>query len=156
MIPVMYSVMTKMFSFIQQQAGRVGGRMDGRADQQAFIQMFQSIFSDMETVMITAPILTGLFVVLVAAAVTRRLHDRGMHGYWGLMPLPFMAFGLAAMPKIFATWPYNPNFTLFILLFLNNLFSFAALILLIVLLAQRSSARANRFGPEVTDWRYSP
>jgi uncharacterized membrane protein YhaH (DUF805 family) len=65
--------------------------------------------------------------------------------------LPFLAFSAITTPRLFSTWLTKPDFALFALVFLNNLFYFAAFILLIVLLAQRSTAGANRFGPEVLD-----
>jgi uncharacterized membrane protein YhaH (DUF805 family) len=156
MIPFIISVMTKTFLFVAQHPGKPGVPINP-ADQQAFSQMMQGIMTDTQSMLMTAtPILTALFVILIGAAVARRLHDRGMSGYWGLMPLPFTIIGLAAMPKTLETWPYHPNFGLFGLLMLNSLLHVALAILLIVLLAQRGAAGTNRFGPEVTDWRYSP
>jgi len=156
MIPFIISVMTKTFLFTLQHPGKPGVPINP-ADQNAFSQMMQGIMADTQSMLMTAtPILTALFVVLIGAAVARRLHDRDMSGYWGLMPLPFTIIGLVAMPKTLEAWPYHPNFGLFILLMLNSLLHLALAILLIVLLAQRSAAGANRFGPEVTDWRYSP
>lgn len=38
----------------------------------------------------------GLAILLYAAAVVRRLHDRGKSGAWGLLPLPFLLY-LAAL-----------------------------------------------------------
>ncbi|MGZ8998376.1 MAG: DUF805 domain-containing protein [Allosphingosinicella sp.] len=37
-------------------------------------------------------------VLLIAASVTRRLHDRNRRGYWGLIPLPFVAISIANLP----------------------------------------------------------
>ena len=109
--------------------------------------MMQGIFFEFTSViMITAPLLTGLFTVLVAASATRRLHDCNKSGYWGLIPLPFFGLGFALMPRLFATWPPTPDFTLFSWLFVINLLQLTALITLIVFLAQRGSAGANRYG----------
>ncbi|HYD37430.1 MAG TPA: DUF805 domain-containing protein [Allosphingosinicella sp.] len=89
-------------------------------------------------------------VALLAAAVARRLHDRDRRGWWGLLPVPFLAFGLALMPGIFAgfdprsgtldPWP-------FLALILNNLVYFGMLGVLIVLLAGPGTPGPNRFGP---------
>ena len=65
------------------------------------------------------------------------------------MPLPFLGFGFALMPRMFATWLQEPDFKLFGLLCLNNLFYFGALILLIVMLAQRSAVGPNRYGADM-------
>ncbi|HEV2186978.1 MAG TPA: DUF805 domain-containing protein [Stellaceae bacterium] len=156
MLPFIYSVMTKTFLFVLQHPGKPGVPVNP-ADQKAFGQVMQGIMADTQSMLMTAtPILTAVFVILIGAAVARRLHDRGMSGYWGLMPLPFTIIGLAAMPKTFEAWPYHPNLGLFGLLMLNSMLHLTLAILLIVLLAQRGAAGANRFGPEVTDWQYSP
>ena len=84
-------------------------------------------------------------VLLLAAAVVRRLHDCGRRGLWGALPLPFLASGLALMPRLFHM--ADPDFSLFALLFANNLVYIASLILLVVLLAGRGTAGANRYGP---------
>jgi uncharacterized membrane protein YhaH (DUF805 family) len=89
-------------------------------------------------------------VVLLAAAVARRLHDRNRRGYWGLLPLPFLAAGLALMPGIFeraAAGREIPDPRLFLALVLNNLVYLAALGFLIVLLAGPGTTGPNRFGP---------
>ena len=43
----------------------------------------------------------GLAILLYAAAVVRRLHDRGKSGAWGLMPLPFILYSSIMMPQMF-------------------------------------------------------
>ena len=83
-------------------------------------------------------------VCLLAAAVARRLHDRGKSGAWGLLPIPFLSFGLVMMPKIFNQSP--PDMTLFFTIFFNNMIYLAALIRLIILLAGQGTAAENRHG----------
>lgn len=89
----------------------------------------------------------GLAVLLYAAAVVRRLHDRGKSGFWGLMPLPFILYSSVMMPRMFASagTTDQPNTTLFYSIFFSNLFYIIALIALIVLLAGRSDPQENRF-----------
>ena len=84
-------------------------------------------------------------VALLAAAVTRRLHDSGKRGWWGLVPLPFLASGLLLMPQLIANG--EPDLGLFALLFANNLVYIASLIVLVVMLAARGNPHDNRFGP---------
>lgn len=94
----------------------------------------------------TALVLAG-GAVLLAAAVSRRLHDSGLRAYWGLLPLPFMAFGLVGMRLLLKNFsePAEPDMRLFLALFLNNLAYLAALVWLVCLLA-RAGGPANRFG----------
>jgi uncharacterized membrane protein YhaH (DUF805 family) len=93
----------------------------------------------------------ALAVLLLAAAVTRRLHDRGRRGWWGLPPVIFLVGGLTLFPRLFRSvlqGDTTPGATkLFGLLFANNLLYMASLVLLVVLLAGASQPNANRFGP---------
>lgn len=98
-----------------------------------------------------AGVVTGVGVVamvvvlLLAAAVTRRLHDSGLRGGWGLMPLPFLVFGLVAMGRTMGH-PGGPDMQLFLLVFANNLIYLVLLAVLVVLLARSSKPGPNRFG----------
>jgi len=156
-IPIMVNVFIKAFQFGMQHARTTGGAPMTAADQRAMDQMMQGVYADMGSILtVTTPICTTLFVILLAAAVARRLHDRGMSGYWGLMPLPLTAFSLFTMPQMFAAFAtHTVSGGWFAVLLINSLLYFGALILLIVLLAQRGLAGANRFGPAI-DWPYSP
>ncbi|MBO9726610.1 MAG: DUF805 domain-containing protein [Novosphingobium sp.] len=98
-----------------------------------------------------APFLTAmegvmaLLIVLTAAAVVRRLHDTGLSGAWGLLPLPFLFFGFARMPVLFADPAFDTR--LFGLLFLNNFCYLGALGVLVLLLARSGKTEENRYGP---------
>ena len=95
---------------------------------------------------------TGLVFVLaaalLAAAVTRRLHDRGRSGHWGLMPIPFIVISLFAMARLFAAFTNDPevDVRLFLVVFVSNLLYLATLGLLVVLLAGASTPGPNRYG----------
>jgi uncharacterized membrane protein YhaH (DUF805 family) len=86
-------------------------------------------------------------VILYAAAVTRRLHDTGRSGWWGMMPLPFIIFSLIAMPHAFASAAGGeaPGLALFLAVFFSNILYLASLIVLVVLLASKSTEGPNRF-----------
>lgn len=89
-------------------------------------------------------------VALLAAAVSRRLHDSGRSGLWGLMPLPFLTASLIGFPIMMSGFvsPAGPDFSLFGLLFVSNLAYMTTLVVLIVLLSLRSTVGPNRFGEE--------
>lgn len=91
-------------------------------------------------------------VLLYAAAVVRRLHDTGRSGWWGLLPLPFIAFSMIAMPQVFASGGggSGPDLRLFFAVFLSNMFYIVALVILVVLVAIRSTDGPNRFGDSST------
>jgi uncharacterized membrane protein YhaH (DUF805 family) len=88
-------------------------------------------------------------VSLLAAAVSRRLHDSGRRAFWGLMPVPFLLFGITAFPLVTTQMMASeePDLSLFFLLFLNNIAYLVALVSLIALLARQGTQGPNRFGP---------
>jgi uncharacterized membrane protein YhaH (DUF805 family) len=93
----------------------------------------------------------GLAILLFAAAVVRRLHDRGKSGFWGLMPLPFILYSSVQMPRMFvsAGAATHPDMTLLFSIFLSNLLYIITLIWLIVLLAGPSEPARNRYSSTV-------
>lgn len=88
-------------------------------------------------------------VVLLAAAVTRRLHDTGRSALLALAPLPFLATGLIFLPGLVERMTEAPeaNIIPFVLVSLNNLVSLVALVTLLFLLIGSSTEGPNRHGP---------
>ncbi|MDQ8029904.1 MAG: DUF805 domain-containing protein [Brevundimonas sp.] len=103
---------------------------------------------DMEPLFMVQGVMAILAISLLAAAVTRRLHDRNLPGWVGLAPVPFVLFGIAGFAMMFRDISGSgmPNFGLFGLLAINNLLYLVALISLIVLLALKGTPGANRYG----------
>jgi uncharacterized membrane protein YhaH (DUF805 family) len=90
----------------------------------------------------------AVVVVLLGAAVTRRLHDTGRSGAWGLTPLVFLTIGLVMMPRVFNGFvKAEPELGLFFALFFNNLLYLGSLLVLAIFLASVGTAGANRYGP---------
>ena len=97
--------------------------------------------------MLTCILMFGALVALLAAAVARRLHDTGRSAFWGLIPLPFVAFSSVMLLRLTANFDAGrPDFRLFLSAFVSNLLYFAAVVWLIVLLALPSAPGRNRFG----------
>jgi len=113
------------------------------------LQMARTAGDMFSNVLVANDIIVVVMVLLFAAAVARRLHDRGMSGWWGLMPVPFLAIALVAMPMLFGDFagPDVPDLGLFGLIFINNMLYNVVLVILIVLLAKRSDPAINRYGP---------
>jgi uncharacterized membrane protein YhaH (DUF805 family) len=91
------------------------------------------------------------FAGLIAASVTRRLHDRNRRGWWALVPFALLINGLVDMGILMShLGPGNgdPPFGLFIALFVNNLLYLVTLALLVVQLALSGTIGDNRFGPD--------
>ena len=103
------------------------------------------LFPDFTPLVFGMAVAIAIAVVLLAATVARRLHDRGLSGAWGLAPLPFLAVGLALLPKVFTAQDPSPG--LLLGLFFNNVLYMALLALLAVLLFKGSDPGPNRYGP---------
>jgi len=90
----------------------------------------------------------ALAVTLLGAAVSRRLHDRGLPGLIGLIPVVFLGAGMLGMQRMLAVFdPPEFDERLILLLFANNLAYLASLGGLIVLLILPGQPKANRYGP---------
>lgn len=121
------------------------GTSDGMAEVSA------PAFPDMGMFFVGIMILTAVAVLLYAAAVARRLHDRGLSGLWGLMPLPFLLFSMIMMRDFFGSFgSAHPNIDRFSQIFTSNLIYMLTLLALIVLLARRSDPQPNRYDAEPT------
>lgn len=102
------------------------------------------LFPDMSGFLRAMEFGIAVAVILLAAAVTRRLHDRDRSALWGLLPLPFLAFGFFALGKLFASNPFD--FRLFAALLANNMAYLASLLFLIIQLASGGTRGQNRYG----------
>lgn len=110
----------------------------------------QGAMPDMSAFFTAMEIWLAVVIGLLAAAVTRRLHDSNLRGWWGLLPVPFLVTGFVCMPIIFRQFneSADPDLRLFGLMFANNLAYMAALVGLILLLTRANTPGPNRFGPE--------
>lgn len=106
------------------------------------------LMPDMHGLMTGMGIVVLLFVLLTAAAVVRRLHDRGSSGLWGLPPVIFLAIDFALMPKVFVPAGNAPEPSAFLLLFGGNLLYLVSLGWLGFLLARDGTDGPNRYGPD--------
>jgi uncharacterized membrane protein YhaH (DUF805 family) len=104
-------------------------------------------FPDVGSFFIGIAVMTAVGVLLYAAAVARRLHDGGLSGFWGLMPLPFLVFGMVRMRSVFGSIGSGsePDMAGFQTIFINNFIYILTVIALIILLARRSDPASNRF-----------
>ena len=93
-----------------------------------------------------------LFVLLVAAAIVRRLHDRDKAGWWALLPVPFMIFGQVQGPRAAMSMMggHQADPALMLPAALNSLFYWIAFIALILMLVGEGTPRPNRFGAAPT------
>ena len=89
----------------------------------------------------------ALLVVFIAAAVNRRLHDRGMRGTWALVPLVLLISGFSLMSQLpLSASDPEPDLTLSLVVFANNAVYLACIVVLVLVLALPGQPGANRFG----------
>lgn len=89
-------------------------------------------------------------IALLAAAVSRRLHDSGRSALWGLLPVPFVLFGIGLFPVLMNSMMTGaePDLGLFLLLFGNNMLYLAALGTLVILLSLSTAPGVKRHGEQ--------
>jgi uncharacterized membrane protein YhaH (DUF805 family) len=108
------------------------------------------LMPDMSSLSSGVGLIALIVAALLAAAVARRLHDRRMRGVWGLLPLPFLGFGLIMMPRFFESvrTGHPPDMQLFMAIFFNNFIYILMLATLVVLLVGEGTRGPNRFGEQ--------
>lgn len=143
MTPIMTGTMARARAFAQahpdratitEGPGHVSIRIDGPAP---------GVFVDTETMALITAMVAGLVVLLLAAAVTRRLHDTGRNGWWGLPPVVFLALGLALMPIVARG---TPAMGPMLLLVATNLLYLLSIGVLAILLLLGGTSGDNRYG----------
>ena len=87
-------------------------------------------------------------IALFASAVCRRLHDTGRPGWLGLIPAVLFIASSIPMSRVFdrTALGSEPDTTYFIVVWLGTMAYNLMLIILIVLLCQRSQPAPNRYG----------
>lgn len=107
-----------------------------------------------------ATMVVGVVVLacLLAAAVSRRLHDRGLSGLWALIPFGLLVTMMAGFGLLIGSvWTQGPEddpaagmgFMFGMLgIMLGNMLYMASLVTLIVFLCLKGKTGPNRFGPE--------
>jgi len=149
MLPPMFKSMQAMQEFAAAHPDQVN-IVSGPGQYSASIEgNHPELTSDFTGMMVGVGIVCLLVVLLYAAAVARRLHDRGMSGFWGLIPVPFLVYSMIQMPRMFSTVGSGnePDMGIFFSIFISNMLYMIALI---VLLAWRSDPNPNRYDVDST------
>lgn len=148
MSAIMVPVMTGMTGLARQHPGQ--SRIEaGAGSYSVHIDGgVQGAGSIMAPAAIGAASIAAIVVLLLAASVTRRLHDLDKSGAWGLLPLPFLVTGLILFSWIFNSFEAGgPPDAVFFAGILNNFVYLAALVYLVVLLIRHGDPGLNRHGP---------
>lgn len=142
-VPVMMDMMTRIAAYAQ---AHPEGLPNGASGQPPVLP--PELMPDLGRMAIPSAMVGIAAILLLGAAVVRRLHDRGKPGWWGALPLPFRIVGLLIGPaaaKTMTTYPPTPS-PLVMLGSLNGLCSLVATIVLIVMLAGETLRGPNAPG----------
>jgi uncharacterized membrane protein YhaH (DUF805 family) len=151
MMLTMPVVMRGVFSSMQgvRAAAEQGGKVDSAALQ---VDMAQRMMADMQSIMPYTIGLGLLLMVLVSAAVVRRLHDRNWSGWWvlawnGVKIAGIVAgyLSMTAMAQGGVTIETMNSVKLPAMLI--GLASWAVFIIIIIQVVQQGDHAENRFGP---------
>ena len=119
------------------------------AAEPGFAQMTSELaFPGIEPLVLELACVALFTACLLAAAVTRRLHDRNHRGGWAGVPLAFLGAGLVLFmfeAKGLERDP-DPDPTLFFVILANNVVYFVTLALLVWQLVKSGTDGENRFG----------
>ena len=151
MVPLMLNTFRKMNQFVHEHPDQ-GTIVTGPGSYSVQVHGYHpELMPDLSGFMLAIQVSAAVSVLMLAAAVTRRLHDTDKSGLFGLLPLPFLTTGLTLFPAFFAQSMSGaePDTGGFMLLFANNMLYLGLLGLLAFLLARKSSSGDNRFGPPV-------
>ncbi|MDR2856846.1 MAG: DUF805 domain-containing protein [Novosphingobium sp.] len=107
------------------------------------------LMPDFASALTVIAVISLCFIVMVAAAAARRLHDSGIPGWVGLVPVVFLLSGFWLMRGVFGSMDTGaePDFDRFLLIFGNNLVYLICLGVLAYLLARKGTPGDNRYGP---------
>ena len=107
-----------------------------------------SLMPDWEMMIMPLLIIVPIFTLLLAAAVTRRLHDRGLSGWIGAIPAVLFMVAGYVMAQSFGQLGADgaPDVGAFFTVFFLNLAYNASLVILIIFLCLPTKPEANRFG----------
>lgn len=146
----MQALMVEMQAFATQHPDRVTTEVGPDGYSMSVSSGDPDLAPDISGAALGMSVVCGALIVLLAAAIVRRLHDTGRSGLWALPTATFLTISLIMMPRMTASFTGpEPDMRLFGLLFANNAAYVLSLGVLVILLILPSRDGANRFGPPV-------
>ena len=149
-ITIFISTFTKMRRFAEQHPDHATITQGPGSYSISIAGNHPELMPDFGALATVSALIAALFVLLVAAAVARRLHDTGRSGAWGLLPLPFLTVAMTVFPYLMADFgrdAQQASLRLFAVMFANNAIYLGTLAVLVTLLAKRGDFGDNRYGP---------
>lgn len=146
---IMMPEMMRMVQTIFQRAAERAA-MESEPTPEEIDALVRDMMPNFEFLVIGSMAVQVVTILLLAAAVVRRLHDRDRAGWWGLLPVPCTLAAILLAPvsvEGFRATTVAPPPILFAA-FLNSMAYWVLFIVLIVILAREGTRGPNRFGPE--------
>jgi uncharacterized membrane protein YhaH (DUF805 family) len=142
-LPVIVAAMQRTFLYLKQHPEGFPQPAPG-----APARLPPELMPDMGPVMVGMGVVGLLTLLLLAAAIVRRLHDRDRTGWWAMLPVPFQLAAFVTGPATYRAAIQGPAAPSGLALVgqLNTLAYWAAFITLLVMLVGESKRGANRFG----------
>ncbi|MEQ1498499.1 MAG: DUF805 domain-containing protein [Novosphingobium sp.] len=149
MIPAIVSTFTKLEKFAAGHPDQVTRTVSPNGYSVTVHGNHPELMPDFGGMLIGVGVISVIVIVLLAAAVARRLHDCNRTGAWGLPPAVLLLSGLAVMSQLFGQFddPSGPLMELFFGMFFTNMAYLGSLAVLVIMLAQPGTSGPNRFGP---------
>ncbi len=146
-IPVLTESMERMRAFAAEHPELATVQRTATSESISIRGRHPELMPDFGLMIVAIGALAVAAVLLLAAAVTRRLHDRGKSGLWGLAPLVLLVSGFAIMSALFRQFGQSSvDLTLFGVGFINNALYLASLVTLIIWLVGPGAPSENRYG----------
>lgn len=142
-----WSAMLREMSSLIGVAPGPGGQIDLPPEAQERLDAaFTETFANTPQTALRMAIPLAGVVVLLAAAMVRRLRDGGRSAFWALLPFPFLGVGLWGMSHLMsvAATEGTVDLTRLMAIILCNMAYLAALAWLIALLVEESSAPSSQ------------
>jgi len=142
MIPVMTEMMRRMFAYVEAHPEGLPQPQPGGPP------LPPELMPDFTGFTLIAGAVGVLTILLWAAAVVRRLHDRDRSGWWGAAILPFQIAALLLGPSASKAMlsGATPSRPLALAASLNSAAYWIAFIVLLVILAGNGTPGPNRYG----------
>lgn len=157
MVPILFGGLFRMRELAERYPDQFEVRQGQSSYSVAYIgndpAVAAQILPDFRSFFVLVAIIGAAHIVLLAAACTRRLHDRTISGKWLVLPLLFSLPGMIMLPRLMeqvspGSAGANPGFFGSIaLIFAGNLLYLVSLLTLAILMMQRGTDGVNRFGP---------
>lgn len=149
MVPPILSSFGRLEAFARENPDKVTVTYEPGSVSYRLNEPVPGLMPDIRAMLAPIGVVVLIFMVLVAAAVARRLHDTGRIAWLGAVPAVLFCAAMVVMVPVFSAVDEGGEADLrgFFASFVLNLLYNVSLVVLVVLLAMKSESADNRYGP---------